>query len=249
MKKSLLIGVLLLPLGCASVGRNEADPVQLRLAALEAEAQAMRDGMAEQERMLSGLGAVGLGSSVASLEQQLRTLRGQVEELKFSLGQQNDRQRALYVDLDSRLQALESGQAASQAKTENSGGSNPDQKVYLEAFQLLKAGSYDKATAEFEAFLQKYPDSAYAPNAQYWAGEAYYVQRKFEPAWSAFAKVLERFPTSSKAPDAMLKQALLRVEQGKTDEARERLNETIARFPSSSAASLAKEKLAGLAGK
>lgn len=241
-KRFALIGLLVLPVGCASIGRSGPDPVELRLNALESENQALRDQVSEQQRMLNGMGAVGLGSSVARLEEELRGLRGQMEELAFAVGQQDERQRALYIDLDGRLQALEGGKPASTQSNLTKNG-NGDQKAYLNAFQLLKSGSYAKAASGFAEFLERYGDSPYAPNAQYWLGEAYYVQRDFDSAWKAFARVLDRFPTSSKAPDAMLKQALLRVEQGELEQARERLKETLARFPSSSAAKLAQEHL------
>ena len=233
--------------GCASMG-SEPDPVQLKLNALDAENQELRAELAETQRRLSGLGAVGLGSSVANLEEQLRMLRGQVEELQYKLERQNERQRALYVDLDSRLQGLEGGSGGSASAVRMQQDSNADQKAYLAAFQRLKSGSYDQAIGAFQEFLGKYPESPYAPNAQYWIGEAFYVDREFDKAWGAFAKVLNRYPASAKASDALLKQGMLRIEQGNNDDARRLLRKVLADYPNSTAANLARERLQHMGG-
>ncbi len=250
MKLVVFLSAVALLGGCASVGSNKPDPTQLRLAALESENQAQRDELAEQRRLLNGFGAVGMGSSVAQLEEQARQLRGQIEELQYKLSMQEDRQRALYLDLDNRLQALEGGTTTpgSGRPRNSSEAGDGDQKAYLAAFQQLKSGAYPEAVAGFQNFLRQYPESPYAPNAQYWIGEAHYVQRNFDQAWSAFAVVLERFPASPKASDALLKQGLLRVEQGQPVQARELLKKTIQSYPDSTAASLAKERLQQMGG-
>ena len=50
-----------------------------------------------------------------------------------------------------------------------------------------------------------YPDSPLADNAQYWLGEAYYVNKSFPEALAAFQRVVDKYPQSRKLPDAMLK--------------------------------------------
>lgn len=232
--------------GCASMN-SEPDPTELRLRALEADNSALQDELSETQRRLSGLGAVGLGSSVATLEEQVRQLRGQVEELQYRLEQQSEGQRALYVDVDDRLQKLEGGNGRAAAKPRLD-DNNADQKAYLAAFQKLKAGSYNDSVAAFKSFLKRYPESPYAPNAQYWIGEAHYVDREFDQAWKAFDQVLKRFPRSAKASDALMKQALVRVEQGKTAEAMSLLNQVLERYPNSTAAGLAGERLQQMGG-
>jgi len=50
-----------------------------------------------------------------------------------------------------------------------------------------------------------YPDSSLADNAQYWLGEAYYVNKSFPEAQASFQRVVDRYPQSRKRPDALLK--------------------------------------------
>src|SRR5205807_5943550 len=83
--------------------------------------------------------------------------------------------------------------------------SSTEQAVYAQAFDALKAGSYSVATTGFKDFLASYPSSPLAENAQYWLGEAYYVNHDYESAAGAFRAVLKKWPDSRKAPDALLK--------------------------------------------
>lgn len=116
--------------------------------------------------------------------------------------------------------------------------------AYREAFALLKAGQYDQSIAAFNAFLQTYPNSQYADNAQYWLGEAYYVMRQFEPAIEQYQKLVSGYPDSKKQSHAMLKIAYAYHELGLSDEATQVLADLRNRFPGSAAARLAEERLA-----
>ena len=88
-----------------------------------------------------------------------------------------------------------------------------EQAVYSQAFDALKAGSYSVAITGFKDFLSTYPTSPLAENAQYWLGEAYYVNRDYEAAAGAFRTVMRKWPDSRKAPDALLKLGYTQYEQ------------------------------------
>jgi tol-pal system protein YbgF len=102
---------------------------------------------------------------------------------------------------------------------------------YRDAFSLLKAGQYDESITAFNAFLQQYPNSQYADNAQYWLGEAYYVMRQFEPAAAEYKKLITSYPDSKKQSHAMLKVAYSYHELGHSGRriARARSSKTCAR--------------------
>lgn len=118
-----------------------------------------------------------------------------------------------------------------------------ERKNYELAFNLLKEGQYDKAVAAFQAFLGTYPNGRFSDNAQYWLGEANYVQRRFSDALAEFDKVLKNHPQSPKRADAMLKMGYTYQELGDSEKARVLLNDVIRDYPSSTAASLAKKRL------
>ncbi|MGH8306159.1 MAG: tol-pal system protein YbgF, partial [Steroidobacteraceae bacterium] len=126
-------------------------------------------------------------------------------------------------------------------------GSNPpssvEQAVYNQSFDALKAGSYSTAITGFRDFLTTYPQSPLADNAQYWLGEAHYVNHEYDAAADAFRAVLKKWPDSRKAPDAMLKLGYTQYEQKQYAAARATLTEVTRKFPGSDAAKLASERL------
>lgn len=118
-----------------------------------------------------------------------------------------------------------------------------ERKEYQKSFDLLKEGRYKKAKTAFKGFLDKYPDSSYAGNAQYWSGEANYVTRQFATAMKEFKRVITQYPASNKVPDAMLKLGYTFYETRQMDSAKQILNELVKRFPKATAARLAAKRL------
>jgi len=118
-----------------------------------------------------------------------------------------------------------------------------DKANYEAAFGLLKDSQYDQATAAFKQFLVAFPDSSYADNAQYWLGEAYYVNKNFTDSLAAFQAVIDKYPQSRKVPDAMLKVGYCDYELKQWGAAREVLTEVLDKFADTPAGNLAKQRL------
>jgi tol-pal system protein YbgF len=79
-------------------------------------------------------------------------------------------------------------------------------QAYHAALETFHAREYGQAVLDLLDFVAKYPTHPLAANAQYWIGEAYYVQRDFRQALVEFQKVVDGAPpTSEKVPDALLK--------------------------------------------
>lgn len=121
-----------------------------------------------------------------------------------------------------------------------------ERDAYKQAFELLKQGRYDRSITAFQAFLKQYPGSGYAANAQYWLGEANYVQRQFKDALMEFEKVVNNFPNSPKRADAMLKMGYTYQELGEAEKARQTLSNVLIAYPDSTAARLASKRLQSL---
>jgi len=119
---------------------------------------------------------------------------------------------------------------------------NPDQ-AYDAAFNALKVGKYDDAIAQFNNFLVSYPDSARADSAQYWLGEAYYVNKQYDPAIMEYQKLVNAYPTSQKVSQAMLKIGFCQNELGQLEQARATLEEVKQRFPGTTSARMAEDRL------
>jgi tol-pal system protein YbgF len=125
--------------------------------------------------------------------------------------------------------------------------SEASETAYRDAFSLLKAGQYDESIAAFSGFLQQYPSSQYADNAQYWLGETFYVQREFEPAIAEYRKLIENYPASKKQSHAMLKMGYSYDELGQIDQARAVLEDLRSRYTGTTAARLADERIQRMA--
>jgi tol-pal system protein YbgF len=118
-----------------------------------------------------------------------------------------------------------------------------EQQAYRAAFDLLKGGQFNEATAALTQFLADYPNGRFADNAQYWLGESYYVSRQFDPALQAFQALLTTYPDSPKRSHALLKIGFIHDEQGRPDQARAVLTDLVQQYPQSTAASLAEKRL------
>jgi tol-pal system protein YbgF len=232
------LGAVLVVAGCASTPPEE-DPVFLRLNDLDAR-------LTKVERILGNQSLVELAQQLESLQGEVRSLRGDLEQLQHSSEAGRSQQRDLYTDLDKRIQALEGatgGAAAPSGAAPTAGAAATDQGYYKTAFDLLKAGQYDKAITAFQQFLAAFPDSSLADNAQYWLGEAYYVNKDFESALKSFRSVVDRWPNSRKLPDALLKIGFCNYELKRWAPAREALLQVTRNHADSPAAKLAAERL------
>ncbi len=237
---------------CTSVPAIE-DPVYLQLTDLEAR-------LIRIERVIDNLSLIELSTQVDRLQVQSQELRGEVETFRYQADNGTDRQRRLYLDIDSRLQTLELSQAQAtnpppdaltDLETEESvplvsrprALAGSDQDNYQLAFDLLRNGRYVESAQAFDQFLAIFPSSPLADNAQYWLAETYYVQRQFTTALPTFQAVIDSYPDSSKLPDALLKIGFCHYELRQWNAARVALERVAREFPETTVARLASQRL------
>lgn len=134
--------------------------------------------------------------------------------------------------------------APPQAESQTVAAAAGDEKAaYDKAFQALKELRYADAAEAFQSFLDKYPNSGYADNAQYWLGESYYVTRNYDIALVAFQRLMDRFPDSPKVPDALLKVGYTHYELKQWDSALAALTQVQKSYPDTTLARLAESRL------
>ncbi|MEL7023748.1 MAG: tol-pal system protein YbgF [Pseudomonadota bacterium] len=228
--------------GCATPLPPEEDPVLIKLSQIERRLERV-------ERVVQNDSLVQLVTRVDALAADIDQLRGNSETTGYAIEQMEERQRALYADLDERINAVES----STRENVMQGGSLPpgelplpngsDRENYQAAFELLKEGRYDQSARAFEQFLVTYPDSELADNAQYWLAESYYVSQRFDEALPIFSGVIDNFPQSRKVPDALLKVGYCHHELKRWDDAETTLSRVVADYPETTAARLASKRL------
>jgi len=157
------------------------------------------------------------------IQRQVGQIQGQTEDLAYQSQTTQERQRALYIDLDDRLQDLE--RSISALNTMNvvneeeivfgelpvPGGT--DEENYAAAFELLKEQNYELASLAFIRFMTAYPGSSLIDNAP------------------------------RKIPDALLKIGYCNFELGNFSEARLVLMRTQNNYPQSTAAKNAEQRI------
>ena len=207
---------------------------------------------------------------VDALKSENRQLRGEIESLQYQIEQLKRKQRDIYSDIDQRLSRL--SQPAAQAPAPASSGAAETaapvsegaapapaaaaavadpakmQADYKAAYALLSPQQkrYEDAAKAFSVFLENYPQSTLAANAQYWLAEAHYVSQHNDKALEAFGKVVSDYPSSPKVPGALYKIGRLEHVKGNTEAARTALQRVVDEYPNAPAAGLARELLAKL---
>lgn len=166
------------------------------------------------------------------LENDIRTLRGKIEEQDNEIAQLKHELSNRYTDLDQRLELLQQkvdpDSAApeedkqqdispSNASKSNSINVNPakaqtttastdlDQAAYTVALDAYKQGGAKKAIAPMQNFIKNNPNSIYISNAYFWLAE---FNLAIEPTNYAEAKknyniVVNQYPNSAKAARAL----------------------------------------------
>jgi tol-pal system protein YbgF len=215
------------------------------------------------ERLVDNQALVDMLMRLDTLQTDSQALRGEMETLSHEMEGLKQRQRELYLDIDTRLRKLE--EAASKQPVavapsaavpvavaptgsvavapQGRGDPAKERDAYQKAFNTLKDGQYEQAITEFQNFLSQYPSGDFTDNAQYWLGESNYATRRYNVAVQEFRKLLEQRPDSSKAADAMLKLGYAYYELGEWDSARKTLTDVVSRHANSTAARLAESRL------
>lgn len=240
MIKNALVAALMAAFSCASLTAHAAlfgdDEARRAILDVRTKVDGMQQSKAESSAVLQ------LSAQNEQLKQEIARLNGQIEVLANEVSNAQQRQKDFYVDLDTRLRKLEpqivavDGQEVSVELSE--------QRLYDNALALFKAGDYKKSGASFADFIQRYPQSGYAPSAQYWIGNAYYAQRDYRNAIAAQQALLKKYPTNPKAADALLNIASSYTELKDRSAAKKSLESLVAQYPGAPAAQTAKERLA-----
>lgn len=205
---------------------------------------------------------------VQQLQQEVRQLRGELENQQYRLQKMEQEQRDRYRDIDRRVSALITATAddagltplassdpapapqsqdplpastsAPAAAAAPAGSASDDQAAYQQAFAYVRARQFDEGLQAFQSFIQDYPSSSNVANAWYWIGEIHLAQRNLPAALSDFEKVVDGYPRHNKVPDALYKLGVVNQQLGNARASAAAFQRVIAEYPQSSAAGLAR---------
>lgn len=242
------IALLIATLGAAQAqaGMFDDDEARRQIKDLAAKSEARFDQQ--------GKAQLDLANQLQRQSEEMARLRGQVETLTYELETAKKRQQDFYLDLDTRLRKLEpqgggsvavDGEKGANSGANGAGAADParESRDYEAALNNFKAGKYKEASWGFAAFVQKYPDSSLAPNAQFWLGNAFIAQRNCAKAIDAHSVVTTKYADSPKAPDSWLAMATCQQEMGNAAASKRSLETLVAKYPNAPAADSARDRL------
>ena len=225
--------------------------VDTRIAALQKEQEKNAETLASMRK-----GQANASADFAELRDHIQQLRGQVETLKKETGRDSKKDDEYKEKIDNLLLKINfienfleiskkdsSTDIDSSALAKDPSGKQDKAAMYAAAYQTFKGGNYSKAREAFQGFLAAHPSGEYADNAQFWIGECYFFEKKYEKAILEYEKVTKKFPSSNKVPYALLKQGISFHNLGDKASAKLLLQQVIREYPNTSQARIARSKL------
>lgn len=173
---------------------------------------------------------------------EISKLRGVTEQLANDVASVQKRERDLYADLDQRLHKLEPSMVSVDGRSGQV--DREEQAAYDAAMAQFRARDFRTSINSLSAFVARFPQSVYAPAAQFWLGSSYYAIKDFPAAVAAQQSLIERFPESPRIPEALLNMAASQVELNDRKSARATLARIVNDYPNTDAAKLARDRLA-----
>lgn len=120
----------------------------------------------------------------------------------------------------------------------------PDpESLYKSAYADYTQGQYPLAIQGFQQYLQYYGNTDLASNAQFYIGDALYLQKDYKKAIGAYDKCIASYPDGNKVAAAYLKKGYAYLAMGQTTPGERELRSLIRKYPSTHEADLARERL------
>ncbi|PYP86255.1 MAG: tol-pal system protein YbgF [Blastocatellia bacterium AA13] len=246
--------IILLSFSCVSWAANDKEKDQLKLAIddlkseitiLERQVRSMQESLDRNSGQMSAL-IIQISDNVSAIRQaqgrvaeSAASTAGEVNTFGERLGSTNQKMDRLSETV-AELKKLVQNMPKLPAFPEVNPG-NPDM-LFAAAYADYSRGNYDLAISEFNTYVESYPSSEMADNAQYWIGECYFGKGDMERAAAEFDKVINNFQKGDKVPGAHYKKAKALQRLGKNDEALAEFKALIKQFPKSNEAALAKQE-------
>lgn len=237
---SALFSIILI---CGLVSKATAKTVEDRVKELEEKIKAI-----QQTYLANSKDAASAIARAETASRSSTELKGSIETNQHLIEMQAQETQKLFRDLDNRLKTIEErmhvlASQMSKALAKVSPDIAKEGDLYQTGLDKINAGDYLEAAGSFQAFLNKYPKSQFAPMAQYWIGESFFSLRDYKRAIKEFQTMIEKFPRHEKAKAALLNQGSAFYELQLLDEAKTFLNKVIHDYPASVEATEAQAKI------
>ena len=117
------------------------------------------------------------------------------------------------------------------------------QRMYDTAWADYTNGQWELAVEGFEAYLNTFPRSELADDAQFYIGQTRYADGQFQESVAAFEDVLLNYPDGDVVPEAAYKRGLALDRLGETERAQQAFELVVENYPDNAMATLAQQAL------
>ncbi|QQX78639.1 tol-pal system protein YbgF [Shewanella sp. KX20019] len=181
-----------------------------------------------------------------ALQQEVLDLRGLSEQQSYLIEQMLQRQRQLYEDI-ANISSKPSAPMVASGDNSSANSTLGETASYEQAVNLvLKEKKYEAAIPAFAKFIENYPNSSYAPNANYWLGQLLYNKSEFVAAAKAFTTVVDKFKDSGKRGESLVKLGMISEKTGDKARAKAYYQKVVKEYANSAAARIAQQQLSAL---
>jgi len=229
-KATLLLAVILLPLATAAQSRDQREKIdrmatqiedlKTELVLLQRQTQTMQDTFNKTMGELNTL-IVQMSDNISAIrraQQSVSSNSGDVVTQVTSMGERltatTERMERLSEQFAQLKKLIED--IPNQPAIRDPGNA---EQLFAAAYVDYSRGNYALALSEFKQYVETYPSSEMADNAQYWIGEILYAQKKLPEAAAEFEKVRIISPNGDKTAPALYKRGMVMLDLGRREEA------------------------------
>lgn len=236
---ALLLGIIVFALGCYILPHEarqmSTDIYDIKLSVqriqtiqndsqktLDTSLQALQQKSASNFDILNS-NIIDLDQRLRAIEEELATLRGRIEEMKFQLSSQ--------LAAASMSKSLSSPPLNTDTTVTTQGTVIDGDLLLRNAQHDFDRGNYAQTIQQCRQFLSLFPRSFNASSAQLLLGDSLYFQGNYELALQEFLRVKDNYPADARVPDALQKAALCYLNLNQKDQAVSTLKTIINQFP------------------
>jgi tol-pal system protein YbgF len=247
MNRATLVACVVAALVSGCAGRSAVRQVAADLQAVHTEIDLFRQAQDDLSRRLIEVEAAAQASHTRTEELQA-TMAATVSDMERLVEQLDEAHEAIVSmreELATRSAVPTPAPPPAVPEPPKEARTGSAETAYAAGLANFRGREYGQAVLDFLDVVTKHPSHPLAPSAQYWIGEAYYLQYDYRQALVEFQRVLDWGSlTNPKAPEALVKAGLCYSNLREDARALAAWRRVLREFPNSPSADQARTLLA-----
>lgn len=222
--------------GCLAT-RQEIEDLRVDILRLQESLGRVQALQGESKTELQGNQA-DLMSEMTALNRNITTLSANLDENQNRMNLMSTRMDDLDKNLSNRLDLLSELLSGSKLSADPSPST-----LFNLAYNDFNRRRYEQSVRGFTTYLEKYPDTDKAADAQFYLGEAYMAREEYAKALEAYDKIFIKHSTSTVVPTAYLQKGAVLEKLAKPKEALAVYEMVVKKYPHRREAAAAQERV------